>query len=99
MSASTRISGCGCTKDGRRALLATSPFIRSEIQFLWKLQSGREEIAEMKHTADELAAYLGVTLQGDSGAVIGGVASPEKAAPEDVIYLDAPKNRERVANS
>ena len=53
----------------------------------------------MKHTAGELAAYLGATLHGDSGVVIVGVASPEKASPDDLIYLESPKNRERVANS
>ncbi|HWF36899.1 MAG TPA: UDP-3-O-(3-hydroxymyristoyl)glucosamine N-acyltransferase [Candidatus Acidoferrales bacterium] len=53
----------------------------------------------MKHTAGALAAYLGATLHGDSSAVIAGVASPEKSSPGDLIYLDAPKNRERVANS
>jgi len=53
----------------------------------------------MKHTAGELAAYLGATLHGDSGAAISGVASPEKATAEDLLYLDSPKNRERVANS
>lgn len=53
----------------------------------------------MKHTAGELTAYLGASLQGDSGVVVAGVASPEKASAEDLIYLDAPKNRERVASS
>jgi UDP-3-O-[3-hydroxymyristoyl] glucosamine N-acyltransferase len=53
----------------------------------------------MKHTTGELAAYLGATLQGDPSAAIAGVSSPEKASAEDLIYLDAPKNRERAANS
>lgn len=53
----------------------------------------------MKQTAGELAAYLGATVEGDVGAVISGVAGPEKARAEDLIYLDAPKNQKRAAAS
>jgi UDP-3-O-[3-hydroxymyristoyl] glucosamine N-acyltransferase len=53
----------------------------------------------MNQTAGELAAYLGATVEGDAGTVIAGVAGPEKARPEDLIYLDAPKNQKRAAAS
>lgn len=53
----------------------------------------------MNLTAAELALYLGATLSGDPAAALAGVAGPEKARPEDLVYLDSPKNRERVANS
>ncbi len=42
----------------------------------------------MKRTAGELAQYLGAHLDGDAGTLISGVASPEKARAEDLIYLD-----------
>jgi UDP-3-O-[3-hydroxymyristoyl] glucosamine N-acyltransferase len=53
----------------------------------------------MKHTAAELAQYLGAKLRGDPGAIISGVASPERAARTDLIYLASPRHRERAAAS
>jgi UDP-3-O-[3-hydroxymyristoyl] glucosamine N-acyltransferase len=53
----------------------------------------------MKHTAAELAQHLGATLRGDPGAIISGVASPERAARTDLIYLASPRHRERAAAS
>jgi UDP-3-O-[3-hydroxymyristoyl] glucosamine N-acyltransferase len=53
----------------------------------------------MSRTAKEVAVYVGATVEGDGDIVIRGVAGPEKAGPEDLIYLDAPKNRERVMQS
>lgn len=45
----------------------------------------------MTCTAHELACYIGAQLEGDAHARISGFAAPEKAGPEDLIYLDAPK--------
>ena len=53
----------------------------------------------MSRTAGELAEYLGAELAGDSCAVISGVAGPERAAPDDLIYLDSPRNHNRAASS
>lgn len=49
--------------------------------------------------AGELAAYLRATIEGDSRAKISGLASPEGAGPEDLIYVDAAKHAERATAS
>jgi UDP-3-O-[3-hydroxymyristoyl] glucosamine N-acyltransferase len=53
----------------------------------------------MTQTAGELAKYLGGTLQGDAGVLLGGIASPTNARETDLIYLDSPRHRERVEKS
>jgi UDP-3-O-[3-hydroxymyristoyl] glucosamine N-acyltransferase len=53
----------------------------------------------MTRTAGGLAAYLGAKLEGEAQLPIGGVASPENARAEDVIYVDSPKHLERAAES
>ena len=53
----------------------------------------------MAHTAGELAKYLGAKLHGDAHARIAGVANPESARADDLIYVDAPKHAERAARS
>jgi UDP-3-O-[3-hydroxymyristoyl] glucosamine N-acyltransferase len=53
----------------------------------------------MSRTAAELAQYLDATLAGDSQARISGVASPEKATPEDLIYVDSRKQFTRAEAS
>lgn len=53
----------------------------------------------MTRTAGELANYLGVTIQGDRGASIAGVASPESATPTDLIYVDSAKHADRATKS
>jgi UDP-3-O-[3-hydroxymyristoyl] glucosamine N-acyltransferase len=53
----------------------------------------------MSRTAGELAKYLGVGLAGDANAVIVGVASPERAGPEDLIYAASAKHHEQAAAS
>jgi UDP-3-O-[3-hydroxymyristoyl] glucosamine N-acyltransferase len=50
-------------------------------------------------TAAELANYLGAELHGDAGAQVSGVASPERASIEDLIYVDSPRHRQRAAGS
>jgi UDP-3-O-[3-hydroxymyristoyl] glucosamine N-acyltransferase len=50
-------------------------------------------------TAGELAEYLACPIQGDAGVRLSGVASPERAGPEDLIYLDSPRHLERAAQS
>jgi UDP-3-O-[3-hydroxymyristoyl] glucosamine N-acyltransferase len=55
--------------------------------------------AKMARTAGELAQYLQVTLEGDASAPISSVANPESAAPEDLIYVEQEKFRERAQSS
>jgi UDP-3-O-[3-hydroxymyristoyl] glucosamine N-acyltransferase len=58
-----------------------------------------KERLTMNRTAGELAEYLNATLQGDAHTLISGAASPERARPSDLIYLDSVRHAERVAAS
>ena len=53
----------------------------------------------MRRTARELAEALGLKLEGDGGMELRGVASPERAGPHDLIYLESAKHAERAASS
>ncbi len=53
----------------------------------------------MTRTAGELAKYLGATLAGDARLQLSGVASPETARPDDLIYADSSKHLDRAENS
>lgn len=53
----------------------------------------------MTRTAGELAKYLGAKLGGDANAQISGVASPERAGAEDLIYAASPKHEQEAAKS
>jgi UDP-3-O-[3-hydroxymyristoyl] glucosamine N-acyltransferase len=53
----------------------------------------------MTRTARELAQYLGAAIVGDEHAALSGVASPESARPEDLIYVDSARHTERAARS
>ena len=53
----------------------------------------------MSRTAAELAEYVGGRLEGDPGLPISGIASPERAGGEDLIYLDSPRHADRAAES
>ena len=46
-----------------------------------------------------MANYLGATIAGDASVPVAGVASPERAAATDLIYLESPKHEERAARS
>jgi len=50
-------------------------------------------------TAGDLAKYLGAELRGDASAVVSGIASPERARAEDLIYVDSERHAERAAKS
>ena len=50
-------------------------------------------------TAAELAKYLNCRLMGAEAVRISGVASPETAGAEDLIYLDSPRHAARGAAS
>lgn len=53
----------------------------------------------MTRTAGELATHLGAVLTGVPGVQISGVASPEGARAEDLIYVESHKHVERAAAS
>ncbi len=53
----------------------------------------------MTRTAKELAGLIGATLEGDGGAELQGIASPERAGARDLIYVDAAKHADRAATS
>lgn len=53
----------------------------------------------MKRTAGELAQAIGANLEGDAAAEVSGVAAPERAGMNDLIYVDAAKHAERAAAS
>lgn len=53
----------------------------------------------MARTAGELAQYLQANLEGDASAPISSIANPESAAPDDLIYVEHEKFRERAQAS
>jgi UDP-3-O-[3-hydroxymyristoyl] glucosamine N-acyltransferase len=53
----------------------------------------------MAHTAGELAKYLEAKIQGDAQAQIAGLANPESAATQDLIYVDSARHAERAVRS
>src|SRR5271163_2218140 len=53
----------------------------------------------MNHTAGELAEYLRGRIHGDAHARVAGIASPESAKPEDLIYVDSPRQAARAEAS
>jgi UDP-3-O-[3-hydroxymyristoyl] glucosamine N-acyltransferase len=50
-------------------------------------------------TAGDLAKFLGCPLQGEHAVMLKGVASPEAAEAEDLVYLDSNRHAERVVRS
>jgi UDP-3-O-[3-hydroxymyristoyl] glucosamine N-acyltransferase len=50
-------------------------------------------------TAGELAEFLGAKLTGDAGITLLGVANPDAAGPEDLIYAESMRQRERAGKS
>ena len=53
----------------------------------------------MRRTAQELAEALSLRLEGEGTVELRGVASPERAGPHDLIYVESAKNAERAAAS
>ncbi len=49
--------------------------------------------------ARELADLLGAKFEGDASLELRGVASPERAGPHDLIYVETPKHAARAAAS
>jgi UDP-3-O-[3-hydroxymyristoyl] glucosamine N-acyltransferase len=55
--------------------------------------------AVMTHTAGELGQYLGAPVHGNAQAPIAGLANPESAKADDLIYADSSRQIERAAAS
>lgn len=53
----------------------------------------------MTRTMQELADFLGCTLEGDGAVKVSGVASNVSARPEDLIYVESPRHLNRAAVS
>jgi UDP-3-O-[3-hydroxymyristoyl] glucosamine N-acyltransferase len=50
-------------------------------------------------TAGELAKYVSCAIEGDAGVRLRGVAGPEWAGAEDLVYVDSARNVVRVRES
>jgi len=50
-------------------------------------------------TAGELAGHLKLAVEGDAGAAISGLSSPERARATDLIFVEATKHQARAASS
>jgi UDP-3-O-[3-hydroxymyristoyl] glucosamine N-acyltransferase len=53
----------------------------------------------MALTANELAVFLGAKLVGDGNSTVSGVALPESAKPEDLIYVESARHQRRAEHS
>lgn len=53
----------------------------------------------MRMTCEELARFLKARMDGDGGIVVTGIAAPEDAGSEDLIYVEAVKHKERAEKS
>ncbi len=53
----------------------------------------------MAHTAGELAKYLGAKISGEAQVPIAGLANPESAGADDLIYVDSLRHAERAGQS
>ncbi|MGH9860004.1 MAG: hypothetical protein ACRD5F_08290, partial [Candidatus Acidiferrales bacterium] len=53
----------------------------------------------MSRTAAEVANYLGAALDGHPAARITGVANPEQARTEDLIYVESSRHAQRAEQS
>jgi UDP-3-O-[3-hydroxymyristoyl] glucosamine N-acyltransferase len=52
-----------------------------------------------KMTAGELAKFLNAKIAGDGSALLSGIAAPEDAGAEDLIYVEATKHKQRAEAS
>ncbi len=52
-----------------------------------------------KMKAEELARILNAKVDGDDSAWVAGIAAPEEAGEEDLIYVEAAKHKERAEAS
>jgi UDP-3-O-[3-hydroxymyristoyl] glucosamine N-acyltransferase len=53
----------------------------------------------MKFTAKDLAAAVGVVVEGDAAVELTGVAAPERAASSDLIFVDSMRHAARAEAS
>jgi UDP-3-O-[3-hydroxymyristoyl] glucosamine N-acyltransferase len=53
----------------------------------------------MTRTAGDLAEFLKANLAGDASAPLSGVANPDDAGPEDLVYAETPRHFQSMAQS
>jgi UDP-3-O-[3-hydroxymyristoyl] glucosamine N-acyltransferase len=53
----------------------------------------------VQHTAEDLARFLGCALEGDGAVLLTGIASPEKAGPGDLVYVESAREAHRASGS
>jgi UDP-3-O-[3-hydroxymyristoyl] glucosamine N-acyltransferase len=53
----------------------------------------------MRMTCEELARFLKARMDGDGSVVVTGIAAPEDAGSEELIYVEAAKHKERAEKS
>lgn len=53
----------------------------------------------MRTTAEEFAKYLKAKMNGDGGVWLSGIAAPEDAGEEDLIYVEGLKHKDRAEKS
>ena len=53
----------------------------------------------MRMTCEELAKFLHARMEGEGSVVVTGIAAPEDAGSEDLIYVEAAKHKERAEKS
>jgi UDP-3-O-[3-hydroxymyristoyl] glucosamine N-acyltransferase len=58
-----------------------------------------EEKPIMTRTANELAQFLGCTIEGDGSAVVSGVAAPASAGAADLIYVESARHLDQASVS
>src|SRR5205807_10652154 len=59
----------------------------------------RRSVNMANRTAGDLADFLGCPLQGDRAVTLKGVASPEAAQADDLVYVDSRRHLERLVRS
>jgi UDP-3-O-[3-hydroxymyristoyl] glucosamine N-acyltransferase len=53
----------------------------------------------MSCTAGELAKFLGAIIVGENQTLLSGMAMPENARAEDLVYIDSPRHLQRAEDS
>ena len=53
----------------------------------------------MALTANELAEFLGAKLMGDGTSIVSGVALPENAKAQDLVYVESARHELRAEES
>ena len=105
MCGASQINGSGYIGAGRPALRTNPPYTRTSSTIMpgkrkpIKSLPRRRSVMMANRTAGDLAKFLGCALQGQADLNLKGVASPEAAEADDLVYLDSIRHLERVIRS